>query len=79
MPRMVLLGSRLKIKILLFESNSTYPTGSVESPCTPIEFGIKNNNSHSKKLPSLVLTTGAASQILRCSYIFGLQLIMRCK
>lgn len=44
--RMVLLGSRLKIKIPNLQSNSTYnPTGSVESPRTPIEFGIKNKNS----------------------------------
>ncbi|KAK8933831.1 hypothetical protein KSP39_PZI015399 [Platanthera zijinensis] len=42
---MVLLGSRLKIKIPSLQSNSSCPAGSVESPRTPIEFGIKNKNS----------------------------------
>ncbi|KAL0906976.1 hypothetical protein M5K25_025511 [Dendrobium thyrsiflorum] len=42
--RMVLFGSQLKIQIPSVQSNSISPTGSVESPHTPIEFGIKNKN-----------------------------------
>ncbi|PKA61402.1 hypothetical protein AXF42_Ash014319 [Apostasia shenzhenica] len=43
--RMILFGSQLKIQISPARSNSISPTGSVESPRTPIEFGIKNKNS----------------------------------
>lgn len=42
---MVLFGSQLKIQIPSVKSNSCSSTGSVESPRTPIEFGIKNKNS----------------------------------
>lgn len=40
--RIVLFGPQLKIKIPSLQSNSSSPTGSVESP--RIEFGIKNKN-----------------------------------
>ncbi|KAL0921636.1 hypothetical protein M5K25_008729 [Dendrobium thyrsiflorum] len=43
--RMVLFGSQLKIQIPSVKSYSCSSTGSVESPRTPIEFGIKNKNS----------------------------------
>ncbi|XP_020590836.1 protein MARD1-like [Phalaenopsis equestris] len=42
--RMVLFGSQLKIQIPTVQSNSISPTGSVESPDTPIEFSLKNKN-----------------------------------
>ncbi|KAJ0974099.1 hypothetical protein J5N97_016064 [Dioscorea zingiberensis] len=43
--RMVLFGSQLKIQIPSIHSNSISPTGSVESPHSPIEFGIKTKDS----------------------------------
>ncbi|KAG0456211.1 hypothetical protein HPP92_023999 [Vanilla planifolia] len=43
--RMVLFGSHLKIQIPEVRSSSPSPIGSVESPLTLIEFGIKNKNS----------------------------------
>lgn len=43
--RMVLFGSQLKIQIPPIQSSSISPSGSVESPRSPIEFGIKTKNS----------------------------------
>ncbi|KAK8923985.1 hypothetical protein KSP39_PZI019662 [Platanthera zijinensis] len=43
--RMVLFGSQLKIQIPTEQTNSPSPPESVESPQTPIEFGVKNKNS----------------------------------
>ncbi|KAG0494861.1 hypothetical protein HPP92_005855 [Vanilla planifolia] len=40
--RTVLFGSKLQIQIPHLQSNSSSPTGSVDSPHTPIEFGVKN-------------------------------------
>ncbi|PKA58271.1 hypothetical protein AXF42_Ash012995 [Apostasia shenzhenica] len=48
--RMVLLGSHLKVQIPRAHSNTISSTGSLESPHTPIEFGIKNKNSQSSFL-----------------------------
>ncbi|XP_073005922.1 FCS-Like Zinc finger 8-like [Typha latifolia] len=43
--RMVLFGSKLKIQIPSDNANSIYPTGTIESPYSPIEFGVKNKDS----------------------------------
>ncbi|XP_010932772.1 FCS-Like Zinc finger 8 [Elaeis guineensis] len=43
--RMVLFGSQLKIQIPPIQSSSISPSGSIESPRSPIEFGIKTKNS----------------------------------
>ncbi|PKU80102.1 FCS-Like Zinc finger 8 [Dendrobium catenatum] len=43
--RMIVFGSQLKIQIHQVESSSNSSTGSVESPYSPIEFGIKNKDS----------------------------------
>lgn len=43
--RMVMFGSQLKIQIPLVRSSSISPSGSIESPHSPIEFGVKTKNS----------------------------------
>ncbi|KAI0511082.1 hypothetical protein KFK09_011704 [Dendrobium nobile] len=43
--KLVLFGSQLKVQILSINQNSSSRTLLVESPHSPIEFGIKNKNS----------------------------------
>ncbi|KAI0497532.1 hypothetical protein KFK09_020763 [Dendrobium nobile] len=58
--KLVLFGSQLKVQILSINRNSSSRTLLVESPHSPIEFGIKNKNS---QLAMAVLSPGRRSPL----------------